>query len=55
VAITPESAASSLTYAQEHIFQRILVCQDHDVLTEAFRHGRGRIGHMQLKACLGRP
>jgi conjugative relaxase-like TrwC/TraI family protein len=51
-AFTPESAESSLSYAQEHIFERVSVCQDHEVLTEALRHGRGRIRHKQLKACL---
>jgi conjugative relaxase-like TrwC/TraI family protein len=52
VTITPESAESSLAYAEEHIFERVSVCQDHEVLTEALRHGRGRIRHKQLKACL---
>ena len=50
--MTPEPAASSLAYAHEHIFERVSVCQDHEVLTEALRHGRGRISHKQLKACL---
>jgi conjugative relaxase-like TrwC/TraI family protein len=52
VAITPESTESFLAYAQEHIFERVSVCQDYEVLTEALRHGRGRIRHKQLKACL---
>ena len=52
VTIAPESAESSLAYAQEHIFERVSVCQDHEVLTEALRHGRGRISHKQLKASL---
>ncbi|RPH76569.1 MAG: hypothetical protein EHM80_14360, partial [Nitrospiraceae bacterium] len=47
-----ESAGPSLTYAQEHIFERISVCRDHEILTEALRHGRGRLSHEQLNANL---
>ncbi len=42
----------SLFYAQEHIFERVSVCKDHEVLTEALRHGRGEINHDALKAGL---
>lgn len=42
----------SLQYAQEHIFERVSVCRDHEILTEALRHGRGQISHDALKAGL---
>jgi conjugative relaxase-like TrwC/TraI family protein len=47
-----ESAEPSLAYAQEHIFERVSVCSDHEILTEALRHGRGHISHDKLKANL---
>jgi conjugative relaxase-like TrwC/TraI family protein len=47
-----EPAAPSLTYSQEHVFERVSVCRDHEILTEALRHGRGRLSHEQLKANL---
>jgi conjugative relaxase-like TrwC/TraI family protein len=50
--IAMEPAEPSLTYAQEHVFERISVCRDHEILTEALRHGRGRLSHEQLKATL---
>src|ERR1041385_9222425 len=34
---------------KDHIFERRSVAVDHDVLTEALRHGRGRINHQGLK------
>jgi conjugative relaxase-like TrwC/TraI family protein len=55
-----ESASPSLLYAQEHIFERISVARDHELLTEALRHGRGRIelkdvkGALQLEESSGR-
>lgn len=47
-----ESTEPSLMNAQEHVFERISVCRDHEILTEALRHGRGRLSHEQLKANL---
>ncbi len=47
-----ELAEPSLTYAQEHVFERVSVCRDHEILTEALRHGRGRLSHEQLKGTL---
>jgi conjugative relaxase-like TrwC/TraI family protein len=47
-----ESAEPSLRYAQEHVFERVSVAQDHAVLTEALRHGRGRISSSELKGTL---
>jgi primosomal protein N' len=50
--IAMEPAECSLHYAEEHIFERVSVCRDHGVLTEALRHGRGRITHDELKGSL---
>jgi hypothetical protein len=47
-----EPAADSLQYGKDHIFERLSVARDHDVLTEALRHGRGKISHSELKAAL---
>jgi conjugative relaxase-like TrwC/TraI family protein len=43
---------TSLDYAKEHIFERVSVALDHEVLTEALRHGRGRIDLSELRASL---
>ena len=34
---------ASLAYSQEHIFERLSVAREHEVLTEALRHGRGNV------------
>jgi conjugative relaxase-like TrwC/TraI family protein len=49
--ITPsiDSSAPSLDHAKDHIFERVSVAQDHELLTEALRHGRGRIRLSHLK------
>ena len=47
------SSALSLDYAKDHIFERVSVALDHELLTEALRHGRGRIRLGQLKGELG--
>jgi ATP-dependent exoDNAse (exonuclease V) alpha subunit len=47
-----ESASPSLLYAQEHIFERVSVARDHELLTEALRHGRGRIAIEETKGLL---
>ena len=44
-----ESAVRSLDYAKQHIFERVSVALDHELLTEALRHGRGRIDLAELK------
>jgi len=55
-----ESASPSLLYAQEHVFERVSVAREHELLTEALRHGRGRItldetkGVLQLEESSGR-
>lgn len=38
----PESSTESLEYAEQHVFERVSVARDHELLTEALRHGRGR-------------
>ena len=45
-------ASPSLLYAQEHIFERVSVASDHELLTEALRHGRGQLGLTQAKGAL---
>ncbi|HLH01113.1 MAG TPA: MobF family relaxase [Bryobacteraceae bacterium] len=47
-----ENASPSLLYAQEHIFERVSVARDHELLTEALRHGRGRIALEETKGVL---
>src|SRR6266852_2369432 len=44
-----ETATSSLDYAKQHVFERVSVALDHELLTEALRHGRGRINLSELK------
>ena len=44
-----ESAVPSLDYAKQHVFERVSVALDHELLTEALRHGRGRIDLADLK------
>jgi conjugative relaxase-like TrwC/TraI family protein len=41
--LEPESAVPSLDYAKHHVFERVSVALDHELLTEALCHGRGRI------------
>jgi conjugative relaxase-like TrwC/TraI family protein len=48
-AITLDSSAPSLEHAKEHTFERVSVAPDHEVLTEALRHGRGHISLAGLK------
>ena len=51
-AIPVDSPAASLDHAQAHVFERVSVARDHDILTEALRHGRGSIGHRELRGTL---
>lgn len=44
-----ESATASLDYAEQHLFERVSVARDHELLTEALRHGRGRVALDELK------
>ena len=50
--VTLAGAEDSLQYAKEHVFERVSVARVHEILTEALRHGRGRIGHEELKKLL---
>jgi hypothetical protein len=50
--ITLDSAESSLQYAEDHVFERVSVARDHEVLAEVLRHGRGHIRHDELKGLL---
>jgi conjugative relaxase-like TrwC/TraI family protein len=43
---------ASLSYSQEHIFERLSVAREHEVLTEALRHGRGYVELSDLQASL---
>jgi hypothetical protein len=47
-----DSAAPSLAYAEEHVFERVSVAQDYDLLAEALRHGRGRISLTDLRGTM---
>ena len=51
-AIPVDSPAASLDYAQAHVFERVSVARDHDILTEALRHGRGSLSHTELRGTL---
>jgi conjugative relaxase-like TrwC/TraI family protein len=46
--------SGELEYAKQHIFERISVARDYEVLTEALRHGRGRVRTNDLKRELAR-
>lgn len=46
------AAEPSLDHAQKHIFERVSVARDHEILAEALRHGRGKINREDLKAVL---
>src|SRR6202035_161708 len=48
-----EPAAPALRYAEQHLFERRSVVQDHELLAEALRHGRGRIALENAKGVLG--
>ena len=43
---------SSLQHAQDQVFERVSVARDYEILTEALRHGRGRVRHQELKGAL---
>jgi hypothetical protein len=42
----------SLQYAKDHVFERVSVAKDYEILVEALRHGRGRIDTAELKGAL---
>ena len=43
---------ASLAYSQGHIFERLSVAREHEVLTEALRHGRGNVELSDLQGSL---
>jgi conjugative relaxase-like TrwC/TraI family protein len=45
-------ASESLQYAKAHLFERNSVVRDFDLMTEALRHGRGRIDPGQFRGAL---
>lgn len=47
-----EPAEASLENAKSHHFERQTVAQEHELLTEALRHGRGRIDVAELSGAL---
>ncbi len=47
--LAPEASTPSLEYAKGHIFERVSVARDQELLTGALRHGRGRIRLADLK------
>jgi conjugative relaxase-like TrwC/TraI family protein len=47
-----EPAGPALRYAQDHLFERRSVVHDYELLTEALRHGRGRIAIEEAKGIL---
>ena len=46
------SAKASLQYAQDHVFERVSVAKDYEVLAEALRHGRGYLHSKDLRGVL---
>jgi len=53
--VHPESSAPaepSFRYALAHIFERVSVTREHEVLTEALRHGRGQVSRAELEGLL---
>ncbi|HEX9221587.1 MAG TPA: MobF family relaxase, partial [Gemmatimonadaceae bacterium] len=45
-------AQPSLQYAEDHVFERVSVSRDYEVLAQALRHGRGQISHGELESML---
>lgn len=45
-------AAESFEYARDHIFERVSVAHDYDLMTGALRHGRGQIDHGDLRGTM---
>jgi ATP-dependent exoDNAse (exonuclease V) alpha subunit len=48
----PTQAAESLQHSKEHLFERSSVVREHELMTEALRHGRGKIDCLQLRGAL---
>lgn len=52
ICLEPSQAMASLQYAKEHLFERNSVVREHELMTEALRHGRGRVDLGQLRGTL---
>jgi conjugative relaxase-like TrwC/TraI family protein len=52
--IDHRAAEASLGHAQEHVFERLSVAKEHEILTEALRHGRGQVELSALQGVLSR-
>jgi len=50
--VSHEPAGPSLAYAEAHVFERLTIVREHELLTEALRHGRGVIDNDEAKAVL---
>jgi conjugative relaxase-like TrwC/TraI family protein len=44
------TAKEALQFAKDHIFERLSVAQDYELLTEALQYGRGQVNFTELKA-----
>lgn len=49
-----QGAETSLGHAQEHVFERLSVAKEHEILTEALRHCRGQVELSVLQSVLSR-
>lgn len=47
-----EHPSPALAYAEQHVFERVSVARDYELLTEALRQGRGRIDLGEAKGVL---
>ena len=52
IPLEPFQEAESLQHAKEHLFERSSVVREHELMTEALRHGRGKIDRRQLRGVL---
>jgi hypothetical protein len=50
--IPAATANRALQHAEEHVFERVSVARDYDILTEALRYGRGQTTCSELKGRL---
>lgn len=55
--VKTHSAEQSLQHAIDHVFERVSVAPDYQVLSEALKHGRGhvRLAELTTDRCLARP
>ena len=52
IPIALDRCVASLEYAKDHVFERVSVAKDYEILTQALRHGRGYIRCGELKRLL---